>query len=605
MDSLHSGLHDNTDLIVIETEELNFIMKGKPYHDQYESLKKYQSRNIEETMTFRVTGASEDEVRVFSVKENELTDNTEVNPIFFENGTYQIFIEGKANKELAFDHDYPTFRRAIQPLPIKGKGNILTGNLTFTNEVGLSELRVIADGKRILSVTIEVYPVKLDYRKDYQALLKEVNDEIYNLAFHYLKRTFLQAKIKVDGDASQVEFFQLITYYIEHFIKSIKHIERQPHHELLKEYKMVRADRIRKQDSRTRNHLRKNAQYFVPVIQGIEINGESMLPIRGQTIEKVISYNTVENQFVKWMMQRIVDKLVFLKKNIRKEYKGDQLYYEKVGEMERQISNRLNEPFWRKIGRLNKTITSLVMQMAPGYRDAYQIYLTITKGLTLENSMYRMSVKDIAELYEYWTFIKLGQILHDRYISKDQDLIKINHRGLFVKLEPNQRAERTFENSETGEQIKLVYQNTYNNLPTTSQIPDTVLQIEKKGVDYTYHYIFDAKYRINFEGNNGNPGPLEEDINTMHRYRDAIVAKNRIDKYEKISFGAYVLFPWSKEDGYEEHSFFKSIKTMNIGGLPFLPNSTKLVEELLLEIINKSPEDIMNEGILPIGSKLN
>ena len=43
-------------------------------------------------------------------------------------------------------------------------------------------------------------------------------------------------------------------------------------------------------------------------------------------------------------------------------------------------------------------------------------------------------------------------------------------------------------------------------------------------------------------------------------------------------FGAYVLFPYADEDKYKEHHFYKSIDTVNIGGLPFLPGATALVE---------------------------
>lgn len=43
--------------------------------------------------------------------------------------------------------------------------------------------------------------------------------------------------------------------------------------------------------------------------------------------------------------------------------------------------------------------------------------------------------------------------------------------------------------------------------------------------------------------------------------------------------GALVLFPYPNEEQYREHKFYKSIEQVEIGGLPFLPNSTKLVGE--------------------------
>ena len=130
----------------------------------------------------------------------------------------------------------------------------------------------------------------------------------------------------------------------------------------------------------------------------------------------------------------------------------------------------------------------------------------------------------------------------------------------------------------------------------------------RKGKDYHYNYIFDAKYRIDYaqEGssykeNYRMPGPMEEDINTMHRYRDAIVATND-EPYERTAFGAYVLFPWNDEESNQEHHFYKSINKVNVGGLPFLPNATTLVEGLVERLIEKNPEELQKEGILPIGT---
>ena len=52
-----------------------------------------------------------------------------------------------------------------------------------------------------------------------------------------------------------------------------------------------------------------------------------------------------------------------------------------------------------------------------------------------------------------------------------------------------------------------------------------------------------------------------------------------------------------------EHHFYKSINEVNIGALPFLPNATSLVEQFVERLIDSSPEELQEEGILPIGSK--
>src|SRR5699024_1976941 len=64
----------------------------------------------------------------------------------------------------------------------------------------------------------------------------------------------------------------------------------------------------------------------------------------------------------------------------------------------------------------------------------------------------------------------------------------------------------------------------------------------------------------------------------------------------------YVLFPWFNEQAYQHHHFYKSIDRVNIGGLPFLPNATVLVERFVQRLIDMGPEQIQKEGILPRGT---
>ena len=267
--------------------------------------------------------------------------------------------------------------------------------------------------------------------------------------------------------------------------------------------------------------------------------------------------------------------------------------------MEQQLGVHLRKPFWQQIGQLDRSVYSLVMQMGTGYREVFQIYAILSQSLVLHGDIYKMSVKDIATLYEYWTFLKLGQILSQKCTALDQDVVSVDQRGLYVNLKQNQTATRTFKHPLTEEEVTLRYQyNTGKRLPTVRQNPDSMLSIAKKGKDYVFQYIFDAKYRINVDG---QPGPMEDDINTMHRYRDSIVAEQG-ERYERTAFGAYVLFPWNDEAQYREHPLYKSIEKVNIGGLPFLPHHTGLVEEIIDNLLNKSADELQREGILPRGA---
>ncbi|WP_368505209.1 DUF2357 domain-containing protein [Alkalihalophilus sp. As8PL] len=610
MASLPSGsAPKEVELVVIETEYFSLVIKGKPYHQRYEGLKQYQQLDMHDVMEFAAFGEAVEKVLVYDVEQQCLSPYMNQRPIFFENSAYQVLVSPKKSDDLSFYHEHSTLRKAISRVEIGGS-YLLMGNLNFQNEVGLSTFEIRSEAKVLLTVTMEVYPSKLDYKEDYKRLIDEVNDEIYNLSYHFLKKTYLGAQVKLDGQPSLAEFYRLITYHFNSFIQALGRIERQPHHKLEKSYEKVRGDKLKRLDSRARSYLRKNPQVFVDTVNGIPVSDRMVMPSKGLNVRKELIYDTPENRYVKWMTLRLMDKLSFLQQkltgNAWRQVEWDEELLHEVEAMIKKLSGKMKNPFWKGIQEPREPSMSLVMQMAPGYRDAFQIYLTVSKGLALQGKHYQMSVKDVAELYEYWTFLKLGQILRKNYQQVSQDIVKVSRSGLFIRLDTNQSAKRVFKHPVTDERITLIYQKTKRN-PTTTQKPDTMLSIEKKGRDYQFNYVFDAKYRIDFAVEESyyqrrykQPGPLEDDINTMHRYRDSIVAKSN-GPYERTAFGAYVLFPLGSEETYQDHHFYKSINEVNIGGLPFLPSATNLVEQFVRNLIEKSPEEIQEEGILPIG----
>ncbi|WP_413375695.1 DUF2357 domain-containing protein [Alkalihalobacillus sp. 1P02AB] len=612
MVSLPSGsVNKEVELVLIETNYLSLVIKGKPFHQRYEGLKQYRTMDFHDEMEFDVFGEAVGVVKVFDVEKQSLQPYSKQRPIFFENSSYQLIISPKGKPNLTFYHEHLSLRNSISRVEIGGN-YLLMGTLNFRSEVGLSTFEIRSDETVILTVTMEVYPSKLDYKRDYKQLIDEVNDEIYNLSYHFLKKTYLGAQIKLDGRPSLAEFFRLMTFHFESYVKAIERIEKQPHHKLEKSYKKVRADKIKRLDSSGRSYFRKNPSIFVPSEKGIELKNQTIIPLKGLNAQKHVIYDTAENRTIKWMTNCLIEKLDGLLSKLksygwRQVDRNEHLENEIEG-MTKVLRTKLTNNFWRAIKGATQQNISLVMQMAPGYRDAFQIYLTVSKGLALQGKLYQMSVKDVAELYEYWTFLKMGQILTSKYKQVNQDIIKVNRDGLFINLDTKQSAKRIFEHPYTKERITLTYQKTERN-PTTTQKPDTLLTIEKKGKDYQFNYIFDAKYRVDFaleesyyQRRYQSPGPLEEDINTMHRYRDSIVARTN-GPYERTAFGAYVLFPFGSEDAYTEHPFYKSINEVNIGGLPFLPSATSLVEQLIHHLIEKSPEEIQEKGVLPIGTK--
>lgn len=335
------------------------------------------------------------------------------------------------------------------------------------------------------------------------------------------------------------------------------------------------------------------------------INAERVLYAK-----KRISYDTKENRFAKNILKLTIRKL----EEFCKKYKESVQYIEEkiitdAQEMIVSVRQILSGSFFNQVSDHEiLPEMSLVFHMAPGYCELYKYYLMIQNGLTIHGDIFKISVKDTALLYEYWCFLKLYSLLKQKYNLVTPDIIKIDNSGITINLVKGKKSEVKFVNPRTGEKITLVYNPGESKTQTVNQRPDNVLELEKKGTKVPYKYVFDAKYRIETNPSSKfypdtNPGPKVEDINAMHRYRDSIVYENKSSRFafEKTMFGAYILFPYDQEELYQEHRFYQSIQKVNIGGLPFLPGSTRLVQQLLDELISDSKESAFERTTLPRG----
>jgi hypothetical protein len=219
----------------------------------------------------------------------------------------------------------------------------------------------------------------------------------------------------------------------------------------------------------------------------------------------------------------------------------------------------------------------------------------------------------MAELYEYWCFLKINSLLRKKYRLKRNELIAVDRKGINFNLKKGQESQLTYQNLKNDETFTVTYNQFFNNLPTVSQKPDNILKLEKDGSQVDYLYIFDAKYRIDTDEDYirrfGQAGPAEDTINAMHRYRDAIINTKDKDGYKRDVFGAFVLFPHNNEmtyagrDGKIPCKFYDSIGQVGIGALPFLPGQTTLVEELLDELLIETPESSFERTILQDGTQ--
>lgn len=569
MDMQVTGIKN--DILQIVTSDFTLFIDGNSKN------KKYNATNNNKNISGKIEVITNlKDLKIYTINSyNELEENNSnyMIPSFFEDGIYNLYLENNTNEKFEIYHSNKEIRENIS---YRGKNAF--GSFKFNGDVGYSTFTIRKDDDDILFFTIQVFPTKLDYVEDYNEILEDINREVESLVFDYLDKTFSNANIVDVKKQTGVEFISILNGIYENLKKSIRRIEKHPKHNVIKEVQLKDKDKSKRIDVKeTIKHIRKNKSKNV------------------MEVKKKTTLDIYENQYVKYMIKRILMKIRETKSSIAKKHSKDHISYEILSKYESKLNSHLNG-FFRDISDIkNKKSMTLVFKMASGYKEVYFYYNLLSKGLDIYQGLYEISNKKLWNLYEIWCYLKIHSIIKDLgYKPKNYPLIQVNSNGLTLSMVQNKASKIIYEDF-LGNKLELWYNKAYNGLPTTNQRPDTVLCIKgDKTKDRVY--IFDAKYRI-FIDSNGEIGPMEEDINVMHRYRDSIVSENKREDYFKYStFGAYVMFPCSDEEKFKDHRFYKSIEKVNIGAIPMLPGSTSLMKKQIAKIIDESYVEAINNN---------
>ena len=611
--------HKVRELLVIDAEDFLLTIKGPSNNKIVESFHLHLGEAGERKQAKLTISQNYNYVQVYDpTVDGGLSDfnGDEVYPCFFEQTNYELVIEKKGySQNIEIDHLNQYLKRAITPTG--RKGSILSGIINFQDEVGFSRFVILGGGQPLLSFELEVFPAKIDYQRDFWQLLQDVNDEVYNLAYDFLMRTSFSGALKADKAPTLAEFFSIFNALSLELFKSLERVRDRPHHKIVPINRIVSSAKAKRPDRKTANWLVNRTYLFEKDPEGFDLESGYFFPRRILDNKKELTFDTYENRFLKWMLEQIDRKL----NSFGERYKewggktGDKRVAERVATVRRRIRQFYGVDFLKDVGRIERVEHySLVMQMAPGYRDVYKYYLMLLKGLHIQSDLFNLSLKNMAELYEYWCFLKLNALLRKKYKLKRNGLIKFDRSGINVILKKGQESSIVYKEPKNDEEFTITYNRFFTRLPTLTQRPDNVLKLEKKGSKVNYCYIFDAKYRLKAEDDYiktfGQAGPPEDTINSMHRYRDAIVAEMGDDKeMRRDIFGAFVLFPHNDEMAYagkkggKPCKFYESLREVGVGALPFLPNRTLLVEELLDELILETSESAFERTIIQDGAK--
>lgn len=508
----------------------------------------------------------------------------EIEPIFYESVSYDIHFE-KTDPSVKISLPAGAEARRIRP-------TIEHYVINFGNNVGFSNFEIHTP-KQTATIRIEVFSRKVDFRHDYQIMRQEVSSILRNLAMAANSKTYSLAAPEKSTNPTLIEWFALVKNNFSIFVKLAQGISKNPHSALVKKASSVEIERARKISRLeiNRSMRRSNSGPVLP------ISGAS-LPERIKQVVSRSTFDTTENRYFKALLKETHRKVRSLIRVKEPEYEdadrdSETRYLSSIkGElsaMQAQIESILKTSFLSDVADMPPTRPdSMVYYKHPLYSRFEKVCRLLNGGLSFSGEIVPIGVKDTALLYEYWCFLKMVNIIQKKFELKEQSIVKTKRLRTVVVLDKGTSSAMKFIHRQSGKELSVLYNRMFNRLPTLAQRPDNVIQFASEN----RFYIFDAKYRIQFDpkylNKYGGPGPMEEDINTMHRYRDAIAIPHPVTmEYQRgVVIGAAVLFPYPNEDNYLDHRFHRSLELMDIGGIPFLPGATTLLEEKINQLLS-------------------
>lgn len=520
-----------------------------------------------------------------------------IGPRLYEETNYTIYLRSKTADTAELRHRDPTILRGLNRAD---EGRTVHGTINFRGHIGRSFFTIYVGGKPEFDFETEIFPSKLDYTTDYEALLADVQDILTALVLEYLKSTFHLGIITPSETPTQLEWLILLRHVIEKLERGIRYIEQHPHQGLSRERTLVKSHSVRRPD---------------PVIRRAIIHGKGAGPhLRGHGGVSIRSklpearprptLDTPEHRWLAFQLAKIRRELAQIqaKEKQRARFGSEDArshIFKEIAALENRIA-RLQEaePIAAAVSIPPAGFASLTLQTAPGYREACRSCLILLRGLRLEGGPVGLSVKEIHLLYEYWCYLSLIRLLAELLGERIpvERLLTIEHDGLRVRLQRGHKSVLSFKTN-GSRTIEITYNPTFKGggfiLP---QRPDIVLALNDPDWP-TVRLVLDAKYRIetsqDYMAQFGSPGPPEDAINVLHRYRDAILEESnpegpRSERLKRSVVEGAALFPYvDKEDQFSGSRFWTSLERMGIGAIPFLPSETRYVKEWLKAVLRR------------------
>jgi hypothetical protein len=451
-------------------------------------------------------------------------------------------------------------------------------NLSFKDAIGNHEIKILSPSdKVVLQISFEVFPEKIHYKKDYKLLQKDCVRIVNKLSYNLLTNFYKKIKNKSSGTISNTKWWFILDALFEDLIKSLELIQRNPKHNIITDEEVKQIDKVRKPSPKNKTWLTKNTQYISNnKADGIElISGQYFS--HALTFKKKVSYDNYENRFVKYMANQIIIRLTDLKKDLHKNsISNNEKVVQKITTYIGRLYSILNEVPFSIVGDFEKeTYFSSTLTQAAGYKDFLQIYSLLENDFEiLDDNFFILDYKKIDDLYGYWCFIKIFDIIKDslNFKIKNQNVLGIHNGKIKVNEDLNDFTTIKLTSKEHKE-ISLQYQKEKSLIS---------IELATKNDNLRLFHFYPNYQIINNNKDIEHYNDIDSSLFVFKEYIDQQEIKNEINQNNQRNLESIILYPSNAKD-----TNFKNVikENYNIKDLPLLPTKSGLLENYIRNTI--------------------
>lgn len=515
-------------------------------------------------------------------------------------------------------------------------GALPSGDLQVINYLGILPFTIRRGGDE-QPMTLSVVSRKLSDETDFETMTNEIADECDELLMEW--NTPVTVPFSSNPEMRQKVLIEQFMYLVSELGRGrleqwMESVRRRPHTSLARRSTWRPAELVRSND-----HLRN------PALFGRDWHHRSGRA-KPSTLREVTAHETVDTPPNRFLRHALESFLAICDDVLHMEKKRGGPAQELGAALASRLNGVLGSGLFRDIGRPRRlALENQTLQKREGYRDILRTWIKLDQAARLDwdgrKDVFSATVRNVANLYEYWLFFKLFKLIKK---TDGMQLIDFPHgfgaRPAFCKVDGRltinlQRGKESmlvFEHKQEGNEtlrVHFFYERVYTKgdvltggaysrmfrpdfslviFPAKFAVGRTNGEAENKAAEAgkiaCLH--FDAKYRVDkleeFFGVGTESSDAEKELDAeeeskatntykradlykMHTYNDAI----------RRTVGSYVLYPGDAENGEIFNKYHELLPGLGAFAVP--PGKEDRLKELqkFIALVLQTQRDVFSQ----------